>query len=222
MTAKVIRIVVFLALVLGNGMPAWGQSVPGCYPRFCPLPPAMLGKAQGEPIRRTVQVDVPIPCTPMACPPGGAYQPPAGIPTRACQLNLCYPPLSPTRPIEVNIDVRVRPEPCRPPEPARPARRDFGALGPIIGMAAATLTVPIRLLESVFPGWDRCRVPDLWHGHSACPPPPLVQFVPPAPLPLPFSGTRYPTSVARGAASFQTCSSGSPRFIPFPQEGNAR
>jgi len=86
-------------------VPGMCQGIPGCYPQPYPaLKPCT--PSSPPPISRTVQVDVPLPCGPVVC---GAPMP--------CPPNPCAPP--PPRPVQVRVDVVVRPEtpkPCPAPQ----------------------------------------------------------------------------------------------------------
>jgi hypothetical protein len=88
------------------------QGIPGCYPPRVPnVQPCPTSRpASPPPISRTVQVDVPLPCAPVCCGP-----------QMSCPPNPCGPPVCaprcPAQPVQVRVDVRVRPEapkPCVP------------------------------------------------------------------------------------------------------------
>jgi len=171
---------VFIAS-LSTGVAGFCQGVPGCYPQ--PLP-AMKPCAPNRPapISRTVQVEVPVPCAPTAC--GG----PMLCPPQPCGQPACAPP-SPTRPVQVRVDVVVRPEPCarRPPVPE--GCLDLGPMAPLVGLVAGIMAVPIRILETVFPGSGPCTPSGLKLG-----PPPKGCFTG---YPLPARA-----QLAPGAAMF--------------------
>lgn len=215
-----------LALLVGSGAPAFGQGVPGCYPVFCPPPPKCEPKPRVEPIRRTVQVDVPVPCAPMVCLPPVMCPPVGCMPRMMCRPNPCCPPPCPppcpTRPVEVKIDVRVRAEPCGQPQPERKECRDFGALGPVIGMAAATLSVPIRVLEGIFPGPIRCAAPGPWYGPTVYPHHAVQQFVPGSTGPVASPAAWHPATAPGFAPAHSACSPRKSRLAPLAQEGHAR
>jgi hypothetical protein len=160
------------------------QGIPGCLPPFIPSPQscAASSPAPPPPITRTVQVDVPVPCSPVCCGPVMPCQP------NTCAAPVCAPPC-PTQPVQVRVDVRVRPEPCGQQRPDQNVCRDYGALGPIIGMSAAIMSAPIRLLERMLPGPSRRRPPQVPCGpygappHWGCPPAPPAWLAPGCPMP---------------------------------------
>jgi hypothetical protein len=100
-------LVVFFASVvpgLSLGFPAASYS--SCFPAVQPCAPIR----PAPPVVQTMQVDVPVPCPPVGC---GA---PLPCQQRLCGPFACSPPL-PTRPVQVRLDVVVRPErpnPCAP------------------------------------------------------------------------------------------------------------
>jgi len=87
------------------------------------------------------------------------------------------------------VDVVVRPEACGRRQPDRGACRDYGALGPVLGMTAAIMSAPIRLLEAVFPPIGWCSRPTPQCGLFARPPHPGCPRVPPAGYTPPYPGS---------------------------------
>jgi hypothetical protein len=171
-------------LVFTTADPCFCQTVAGCYPQCVPpVQPCPVSRpAPPPPITRTVQVDVPLPCAPAPCGP------PMACPPQACAPPMCPLPC-PTRPVQVKIDVRVRPEPCGQQRPDQDICRDYGALAPLIGVTAAIMSAPIRLLERMFPGPCLRRPPQSPCGpygappHWGFPPAPPAGFVPGCPMP---------------------------------------
>jgi hypothetical protein len=180
-------------LFLASVVPGMCQGIPGCYP---PPYPAIRPYAPPSPppVTRTVQVDVPVPCGPVSC------DAPMSCPQNPCAPRV-YPPPQP-QPVQVRVDIRVRPEPCGQQRPDQSVCRDYGALGPIIGMTAAIMSAPIRLLERMFPGprWPRPPqgplgpqgAPPHW-GHPLAPPARFVSGCPmPACAPVPVCESPTP------------------------------
>ncbi len=102
-------VVVFFFFVTSTG--CLSQTIPGHN-----LPPFNTGpqcptNLSAPPISpRTVQVDVPVPCAPAACGPVMLNSP------NPCGPLVCAPP-RPIQPVQVRVDVVVRPEspkPCPP------------------------------------------------------------------------------------------------------------
>ncbi len=188
---------------------AFAQGVPaGCGPfpwtdSCCPPPPA-------PPIRRTVQVDVPIPSAPA----------PACLPTGVCPTT-CYPPPCappcPTRPVEVKVDVRVRPVPCGAQPPDSQLCGD--PLRPLFGIVAATMAAPIRILQCVLPPPPiprlplGCMAPSPGCFSPGCPPMSVSCCAPPAPPPCKVRPTCAPASYANAPA----CSPALPGNFPYQQ-----
>lgn len=107
------------------------QMIPVSCPPPCPPPNRPV-----QPITRTVQVEVPVPCAPVGC---GALA--------------CSPPCQ-SQPVRVKVDVRVRPEGCSPRTPDTALTSD--PLRPLFGLVAGTLAAPFRVLESVLPSQRTC------------------------------------------------------------------
>jgi hypothetical protein len=203
----------FVLLVFATCNSGFCENVPSCYQSsFAPAQPCATSQpAPPPPITRTVQVDVPVPCprplcAPQACPPS------------PCGPTAC-PPACPTQPVQVRIDVRVRPEPCGAQRPDQNVCLDFGPLGPVIGIAAATMAIPIRLLETLFPGPGWRRLPQAVCGPYGAPP--YSPCVPSMPIPayqkcvpLPTCGPPIqPVYLQRPQAA--ACSPGSGQHRPL-------
>jgi hypothetical protein len=192
----------FLVIVTcGSGL---CQGIPGCLPPFIPSPQscAVSSPAPPPPITRTVQVDVPVPCSPVCCGPVMPCQP------NPCAPPVCAPPC-PTQPVQVRVDVRVRPEACVQQRPDQNVCRDYGALGPIIGMSAAIMSAPIRLLERMLPGPKRCRPPQApcgpyvdrpLHGYLSVP---NLGFAPVSPVPC--NASAAPCVQPMPSPAYQKC-----------------
>jgi hypothetical protein len=91
-------------------LPGMCQGIPGCYPSPYPAVKPCTPPSP-PPISRTVRVDVPVPCGPVVC---GAPMP---CPPNPCAPRVCPPPRP--QPVQVRVDVVVRPEtpkPCTPPQ----------------------------------------------------------------------------------------------------------
>lgn len=109
-----IRIAIFFSLfimLLATSGPALCQGFPACYPAPIPSYSQCGPSRPAPPISRTVQVDVPVPCALMPCGPPIPCRP------NPCGPPVCAPPPCPTKPVQVRVDVVVRPEspkPCAP------------------------------------------------------------------------------------------------------------
>jgi hypothetical protein len=159
------RITVFysvLIVLLLASVPALSQGVPGCYPPPLPSVNRCLPSRTPPPIARTVRVDVPVPCAPVACGPTLPCSP------HPCARPVCAPP-PPTQPVQVRVDVVVRPEAPRPCLPQRFCCENPPIFEPIFcqaaGLAKSLIAAPLFLGERLL-------------GH--CVPLPM-----PAPCPMP-------------------------------------
>jgi len=156
-----------LGLLLGFSVTAQGQGVPGCHPALCPPPLKCVPTPRVEPIRRTVQVDVPVPCAPSFCRPN------------TCGPQPCLPG-NPTQPVQVRVDVVVRPEAPKPCPPAKVVCENPPIFEPFVYHAARSIqslfVVPLLIGETLFGHCTHERAPRL-----PCPP----YFGPPAPSQLP-------------------------------------
>lgn len=142
------RIVFILGLFIASCLSSSSglcQGVPGCFPR--PYPPAQqcTGPRPEPPITRTVQVDVPMPCPPAPCGPPMVCRP------HPCAPPVCAPPPCPTKPVQVRVDVVVRPE-----APKRCAPQTFCCENPPVfepilcqaaGLIHALIAAPLGLGE---------------------------------------------------------------------------
>ena len=153
---------------------AWVPGNPPGINRFCqPQPP------RPRPVVRTVQVDVPAPCCLPApvCSPYPRCAPPC-------------PPPCPTRPVNVRVDVVVRPENKKPCCPQRYCCENPPVFEPIFYHAAwmiqSLVAAPLGLGERM-----------LGHGaiRQPCPPPIPVPCVPcrVAPCPRPAQMCQPPS-----------------------------
>ncbi len=188
--------IVFLVLATCNsghcqGIPRFcPPCVPGVHlcPMNQPVPPA--------PITKTVQVDVPAPCTPpMRCIPSPVCSPYQGCPP-SC------PPPCPTRPVRVRVEVVVRPESPRPCMPQRYCCENPPVFEPIFYHAAwmlkSILCAPLSLGECM-----------LGHGpiRQPLPPPIPVACIPcqvtPCPPPVPMCAPPVPPYNRPSSAGYQ-------------------
>jgi hypothetical protein len=189
--------------MFANIAPAICQGIPGCFPPSFPAVKPCVQPRHEPPISRTVQVDVPVPCGPVYC---GQAMP--------CAPNPCGPPVCtpapPTRPVQVRVDVRVRPEACGQQQPDQNVCRDYGALAPVLGMTAAIMAAPIRLLERMFPGPSLCRphqptcgplmrLP--YPGYQPVPPAKCIPSCPRPPIPVPAYQKCVPRAYVVGGRS---------------------
>lgn len=149
-----------LLFVLTTGVSCFGQAMPPWHQRPCPPMQPWTLSPRPAAVVRTVQVDVPAPCP----QPWNAMR--HGDPRRygppACA------PQCPTRPVDVRVEVRVRPEPCGSRRPNGQECRDLGALRPLVNIFGAAMAAPIRFLESISPLPARCHMP----RPVCCPPHP--------------------------------------------------
>lgn len=165
------RLYAFLCLVflvLATGNPCFCQTVAGCYPQCVPpVQPCPVNRpAPAPPISRTVQVDVPVPCPPAPCGPVML------CPSQPCAPPVCAPPC-PTLPVQVRVDVVIRPEAPKPcPQP------QFKCENPPVfepffcqaaGLLQSLIVAPLGIGEKF-----------MGHPLSACPP--RLQCAPQAPL----------------------------------------
>jgi hypothetical protein len=152
-------VVVCITGITGTGLCQVGpQCYPGSHPghdRFCqPQAP--------RPVTRSVQVEVPVPCAPQPC-----------MPSPTCAPYPCCPPPCPTKPVQVRVDVVVKPENPKPCVPQRFCCENPPVFEPIFYHAAWMLksifTAPLGLGESM-----------LGHGsiRQPCPPPIPIACVP--------------------------------------------
>ncbi len=156
-----------------------GASVSEAMPPYPPTPcPQLQSPASSpRPIARSVQVNVPAPCPP---PPPCGYGNP-------CRPPSCVPP-SPTRPVNVRVEVVVRPEAKKPCLPQRFCCENPPVFEPYIcrtaSMLRSVILAPLAIGER-FLGHGCPRLP--------CPPPTPIACHPwPAPACAGFVNTCPP------------------------------
>lgn len=183
-------VLVFAATGLSQVPQPW---MPGKACKFngsCPQQPV------ARPVSRTVEVNVPVPCPPPApCMAVTACAPSPCYPPVSCYPQPCQPPC-PTRPVNVRVDVVVRPESPKPCVPQRYCCENPPVFEPIFYHAAWML----RSIVCAPLGLGECML-----GHGAirqpCPPPIPVACVPRpiayCPPPLTMCGPAVPQSMAR-------------------------
>ena len=194
---------------------------PGYRPGVNPCGP----QARSEPVVRTVQVDVPVPCV----PPAGCVPVTARLPYPCCPPP-CPPPC-PTRPVKVQVDVVVRPEAPKPCVPERLCCENPPVLEPIVCQAVAlvqsVIAAPLALGElfMAHPVPKPMPVPrpvPCWLQPaampSACvPQPPVAQCVPPCP-PLAWCGPPGPPAKVKARDIPGPAATWTPRRnAPFPR-----
>jgi hypothetical protein len=164
------------------------QGVPGFYPQPFPAVKPCVPSHPTPPISRTVQVDVPVPCPPVGC------RPPMPCPPNLCGPPVCAPP-PPTRPVQVNVDVRVRPEAPKPCAPERFCCENppifepifYQAAGLVQSLIAAPLALGERFMGHPVPSPLPAPTPiPCWRMPAAgcappLQPPPVTQCMPPCP-----------------------------------------
>jgi hypothetical protein len=153
--------VIFLATSVSGicqGIPAW-------YRTPCPPPKPCVSSPPPTRFSRTVQVDVPAPCPPRFCGPAACYGNQFGPPS-------CRPPC-PTRPVNVRVDVVVRPEVKKPCVPQRFCCENPPVFEPFFCRAAwmlrSAILAPLGLGEGIL-GHGFPRVPCPPPTPIACPP----------------------------------------------------
>ena len=142
------RITIFFSLfimLLATSGPVLCQGVPGCYPVSYPVANRCDTRPPVPPITRTVQVDVPVPCPPLAgCMPVSASSP------HPCSPSPCPPPC-PTRPVQVRVDVVVRPDAPKPCAPQSFCCENPPVFEPIFyqaaGLVQSLIAAPLALGE---------------------------------------------------------------------------
>jgi len=130
---RITTFVGFFIILFATSVPAFCQGIPGCYSPPLPGVNPCVTSYPAPPINRTVQVDVPVPCPPVGCGP-----PP------------CAPPC-PTQPVQVRVDVRVRPEGPKPCAPQRFCCENPPVFEPIFcqaaGLVQSLIAAPLFLGE---------------------------------------------------------------------------
>ena len=164
---------VLIVLLLAS-VPALSQGVPGCYPSPLPSVNRCLPSRPAPPIARTVRVDVPVPCAPVVCGPA------LPCPQHPCARPVCAPP-PPTRPVQVRVDVVVRPEAPKLCPPQRFCCENPPVFEPIFcqaaGLAKSLIAAPLFLGERLLGHCVPVPMPALpsdacWHmPPPMCPPP---------------------------------------------------
>ncbi|AFM27750.1 hypothetical protein Desti_5147 [Desulfomonile tiedjei DSM 6799] len=212
-----IRCAFFLCffLLIASATAGFSQGMQGCYPLPVPVVNPRVPQRPAPPITRTVQVDVPVPCAPVYCGP------PMPCPPNPCAPPVCAPPPCPTRPVQVRVDVVVRPENTQPCVPQRfccenpPVFEPFfcKAAGMIQSLIAAPLCIGERFMghpvpaalppATPIPCWRMCapinpacvQPPPATRCMPVCPPVGCAPAGPPAkvrPSCVPISARTYP------------------------------
>ena len=200
------RITIFFSLfimLLATSGPALCQGIPACYPAPLPAFNQCGASRPAPPITRTVQVDVPVPCPPptgclpaAACPPYSCCPPPG-------------PPPCPTRPVQVRVDVMVRPEKPMPCAPQRFCCENPPVFEPIVyqaaGLVQSLIAAPLALGEIFMahpvpmpmpvPSPMPCWPPPAAMRPPCFQPPPATQCAAPSPPPVRWALPRPPAKV---------------------------
>jgi len=177
---RIIIFIGFFIILLTTSVPALCQPIAGCYPPPFPAAQRCAGSTPAPPITRSVQVDVPVPCSPAGCVP------PA-----------CAPPC-PTMPVQVRVDVVVRPEVPKPCPPQRFCCENPPVFEPIFcqaaGLVQSLIAAPLFLGERFMahpvpmPLSAPCPVPCWRLPAVTClpclQPPPATQRIAPYPTPV--------------------------------------
>jgi len=182
---------------LATGGLALCQDIQGCYPR--PMPPVnpCLTSRAAPPIARTVQVQVPVPCSPVSC-----------------GLRPCAPPCPP-QPVQLRVDVVVRSEVPKSCPPQRFCCENPPIFEPIFcqaaGLVKSLIAAPLALGERLM-------------GHPVPLPMPAPRPMPcwrmPAaicPPPVPCSLGRPPVKVMAPTAWGPAPTRTRPPSGPFPR-----
>ena len=185
------HITIFVSLfimLLATSGPALCQGFPACYPAPVPAYSQCGPSRSVPPITRTVQVEVPVPCPPMACGP------PMPCPPSPCTPPACLPP-RPTQPVQVRVDLVVRPEAPKPCVPQTFCCENppffepifYRAAGLVQSLIAAPLAMGERFMGHPVPLPLPVPTPmPCWRmqaaGCTPCPqPPPMTQCFQPCP-----------------------------------------
>jgi hypothetical protein len=189
---RIVFVLSLLSMTFLPSVPAFCQGVPGCFPpSYSPQRPCPAQRPE-PPITRTVQVDVPVPCAPVPCGPPMACAP------YPCAPPVCVPPPCPTKPIQVRVDVVVRPEAPKPCVPQTYCCENPPVFEPIFcraaGLVQSLIAAPLGLGERFMghpvptalpvpqpvPCWRMC-------GRQPAPcyqPPPVARPMGPCPQPV--------------------------------------
>jgi hypothetical protein len=135
-----------LVLILASALSGICQCVQAPCPMGCYQPKPCVVRPSPPPMVRTVQVNVPVPCPTPTC----------GMPRR-CPPHPCAPPVlaptCPTRPVNVRVEVRVRPEAPKPCIPKRYCCMNPPVFEPIFCQAArmvrSMMVAPLRIGEGI-------------------------------------------------------------------------
>ncbi|MCA1960777.1 MAG: hypothetical protein LDL33_08270 [Desulfomonile sp.] len=168
-----LRLMLFLVLTSGlvaSWLPCFGQGLPICFPPpFSTVKPCEP-KPSVKPITRTVEVQVPVPCPPPVCAV------PAPCPPNHCGPPPCPPP-PPSRPVQVRVEVVVRPEKPKPCDQPKIVCENPPVFEPYFyeaaGIIRSLIVAPLALGEMLM-------------GHGG----PAARIVPPCP---PFVGACLPS-----------------------------
>ncbi len=185
-----------LAVFFATSVSGICQGIPAWYGNPCPPSKPCVSSPPPPPISRTVQVNVPAPCRPTFCAPGvgprSRFGPPSCMP--AC----------PTRPVNVRVEVVVRPEGKKPCVPQRFCCENPPVFEPFFCSAAwmlrSVILAPLGIGESIL-GHGIPRAPCPPPTPIACPPcrvPPCAGFVNTGPRPMPPAMTRRLPAVRCG------------------------
>jgi len=190
-------------MLLATSVTGFCQGIPGCYPQHIPaVKPCVPDRP--APISRTVQVDVPVPCAPLAC---NVRIP---CPPQPCVLPACGPPC-PTQPVRVRVDVVVRPEAPKPCVPERFCCENPPVFEPIFCQAASLveslIAAPLALGETLMGHpvplpMPAARPVPCWHVPAAMAspcfqPPPTTKCMVPCPLQARCAPPESPKARAR-------------------------
>ena len=153
----------FVFVLLATSVPAFCQGAPGSYTPPLPSYNPCVTSRPAPSIARSVRVDVPVPCVPFGCAP-----PP------------CAPPCR-TQPVQVRVDVVVRPEAPKPCPPQLFCCENPPVFEPIFcqaaGLAKSLIAAPLFLGERLLghcvpmPMPTPCPMPCWRMPPPACPPP---------------------------------------------------
>ncbi len=157
---------ILIVLLLATAAPGLCQGNPGAFPNVTPGIYPCGPSRSVPPVTRTVQMDLPVPCAPVNCGPAMLCLP------RPCVPPVCAPP-PPTRPVQVRVDVVVRPEASTPCVPQRFCCENPPLFEPIFCHAAwmlrSIVLAPLGVGESIL-GHRIPRQPCLPPIPIACPP----------------------------------------------------
>jgi hypothetical protein len=220
---RIVLIFSLFVMAFVSSSAALCQGIPGCFPPPVSSAQPCNGSRPEPPITRTVQVDLPIPCPAVLCGP------PMVRPPYPCAQPCCAPPPCPTRPVQVRVDVVVRPEAPKPCVPQTFCCENPPVFEPIFcqaaGLVRSLIAAPLAMGERLMghpvpsplpvptpmPCWrmpvPSCapclQPPPATRRMAPCPPP--VRYAPPGP-----SAKVRPSSVP---VSARAC----PPHVPVPR-----